>query len=120
MSTEETNDMHSYIKQILSHSQAIVWSWGAIEFHNVEYKGMQALRFPVNGFLHKGYVVVAYNGGSDAFEVYCLNEADEVVKSNDDVYLNELVSTIDSMVEKEGSNQEYDKKRREWLQSQSE
>jgi hypothetical protein len=61
---------------------------------------MAALRFSVNGVIHKGDVVVAYNRGADAFEVYCLGGGDAIVSSHDDVYLDELVEAIDKLVER--------------------
>lgn len=115
MDVENINEVCNYIKEIFKHSWHIVFSWGAVEFENVVYKDMSALKFPVNGFAHKGYVVVAFNIGDDAFEVYCLNENDDVVKSKDDVYFDELVGVIDSLVEKDCSDKEYDKKLEEWL-----
>ncbi len=108
------DQMCNYIKEIFSYSTPIIWSWGAVIFHHTEYKEMAALRFEVNGFIHKGDVVVAYNGGSDVFEVYCLGENDIVVSSNDDVYLDQLVEVIDSMVEKSGTKEEYNAQIIDW------
>lgn len=40
---------------------------------------MKALRFHVNGFLHKGFIVVALNEGTALFEVYKLDENHNVL-----------------------------------------
>ncbi len=108
------DEMCNYIKEIFSYSQGVVWSWGAIVFNHTEYKEMPALRFEVNGFIHKGDVIVAFNGGADAFEVYCLDKNEAVVNSRDDVYFDELVEVIDSMVEKAGSDETYNEQIKDW------
>lgn len=69
---------------------------------------MAALKFTVNGFLHKGDVVIAYNGGADLFELYLLKKS-EVIKSMKGIYVDELVRVIDSSVEKNTSDVEYKK-----------
>ena len=111
---EYINEICNYIQEIFSYSRPIVWSWGAVVFNNTEYKEMPALRFEVNGFIHKGDVIVAFNGGADAFEVYCLDKNDTVVTSKDDVYFDELVEVIDGMVEKAGSTETYNAQITEW------
>ncbi|MFI3293847.1 MAG: hypothetical protein SNI70_10070 [Rikenellaceae bacterium] len=117
MEKEYIDEMCNYIKQIFSYKKSIIWSWGAVVFHHVVYKEMPALRFEVNGFLHKGDVIVAFNSGADAFEVYCLDKSEAVVNSKDDVYFDELVEVIDEMVEKEGSDETYQKRVRKWIKS---
>lgn len=114
MDKEFIDEMCNYIKQILRSGGPILWSWGVENFRHIEYKEMAALRFKVNGFLHKADVVVAFNEGADCFEVYCLNENDEVVKSKDDVYLQELVDVVDQFVEKDCSQKEYNAQLEEW------
>jgi hypothetical protein len=64
-------------------------------------------------------VVVAINSGSGMFEVYCLDGDDSVVSRRDDVCLNELVGVIDTLVEKNCPDEEYDIKRRQWLAGKS-
>ena len=58
--------------------------------------------------------VVAYNGGADYFEVYCLDKSETEIKSKDDVYLDELIRVIDSMVEKDCSQAQYNVQITEW------
>ncbi|MFR9543468.1 MAG: hypothetical protein SNH27_15635 [Rikenellaceae bacterium] len=111
---EYIDEMCNYIKKIFSYSLRIVWSWGPDKYRHVVYKEMPALRFEVNGFIHKGDVIVAFNGGADAFEVYCLDKNEAVVNSKDDVYFDELVEVIDGMVEKAGSTETYNAQITEW------
>ncbi|MFR9542446.1 MAG: hypothetical protein SNG27_08715 [Rikenellaceae bacterium] len=102
MEREYIDEICNYIKEIFSYSRPIIWSWGAEKYRNIAYNDMPALRFNVNGYLHKGDVIVALNEGADAFEVFCLDDSDKVIKSKDDVYFDELVGVIDKFVENDG------------------
>ena len=74
----------------------IVLSWG---FHNA--KAIEdGLAFNVNGFIHQGRVEVLYDEGWDMFNIRLINEDGTIKKQVDGVYVDGLVSTIDSMVEK--------------------
>jgi hypothetical protein len=115
MGTDHIDETADYILTVLRSGGPVMWSWGAKNFRAAVYEGMAALRFSVSGFVHVGDVAVALNKGADVFEVYCLDCNDTVVSSRDGVYLDELVGTVDGLVEKEGSDAEYDKKRRQWL-----
>lgn len=102
---EEINDLATYVLRILSSNRSIMWSWGFSKPTAVVFREMKALRFHVQGFLHKGYVVVALNEGMDCFEVYKLDEnlkaqPDEQQEVDSDM----LVDTIDRMVETESPN----------------
>ena len=107
MNTEYRDKICHYIIRILNYAKPILWSWGPEEYYNIEYNNMPALKFKVNGFLHKDDVVIAYNEGLDCFEIYCLDKSGKVVKSRDNIYLDELVETIDCLVEKDCSLEEY-------------
>lgn len=85
----------------------VVMSWGVTDFAAMEFKGMAALRFHVNGRLFKGYVVIAYNA-SDYYEVYLLNR-DGVTCVHNEVYCDELGTTIDEAVESGTDKEEYDR-----------
>ena len=86
-------EMAKYILSILRTRPMIVFSWG---FRNAyalpENKG---LSFLVNGFKFSGCVEVVYNEGKDLFEVNLSNGT-----KVEDVYLDNLVSVIDGLVEK--------------------
>jgi hypothetical protein len=116
MDAEYINDTAQNILSIIRSGGPVTWSWGPESFQATAYKGMAALRFSVDGFVHKGEVVVAYNGGMDLFEVYCLGADGNVTASRDEVYFDELVDAIDQLVEKDCPDKEYDEKRRKWLE----
>ena len=88
-------EMANYILAILRTSQNIVWSWG---FHNP--KPLEnGLSFRVQGFLHKGWVVVEYNEGSDLFDIKLLTNQFKEVKSIEGIYVDQLIDVIDDAVE---------------------
>jgi hypothetical protein len=119
MNTNYINEQAQYILSIIRSGGQITWSWGPDAFRATEYKKMPALRFSVNGFVHKGDVIVALNGGADIYEIYLLDSDDKVADSHKEVYFDELVATIDRMVEKNGSDEEYNEKRQKWLAEKS-
>lgn len=57
------------------------------------------LRFSVNGFKHKGNVVVRYNEGMDLFDVEIITSENEVIETIDGVYFDQLIEIIDNRVE---------------------
>ena len=88
-------ETENYILSILKTDLNTIWSWG---FHNP--KAIQnGLAFKVQGFLHKGWVVIEYNEGSDLFDMKLLSNQLEEVKSIEGVYFDELIDTIDDAVE---------------------
>jgi hypothetical protein len=119
MDSKFINGTAWYILSVIRSGGPVIWSWGPEGFKATVYNGMAALRFSVNGFLHRGDVVAALNGGADMFEVYCLDGDDNVVSRRDDVCLDELVGVIDTLVEKDCPDEEYDIKRRGWLAGKS-
>lgn len=96
--------MAEYILSILRTQLMIVFSWG---FSNAQrLPNDTGLRFRVNGFKYQGIVEVIYNEGLDLFEVR-LVQTGEVTEN---VYLDNLVRVIDSMVEKTDNYEEDVKK----------
>ena len=85
--------MAEYIMTILHSQLMVVFSWG---FNSPKrLPDDKGLRFNVEGFKYSGVVEVIYNIGSDLFEVH-LSDGTKV----EDVYLDNLVEVIDSLVEK--------------------
>lgn len=85
--------MAEYIMTILRSQLMMVFSWG---FNSPKrLPDDKGLRFNVEGFKYRGVVEVSYNIGSDLFEVH-LSDGTKV----EDVYLDNLVEVIDSLVEK--------------------
>lgn len=88
-------EMANYILSILRTNLNIVWSWG---FHNP--KPLEnGLSFKVQGFLHKGWVCVEYNDGTDLFDIKLLTNQLKEVKSIQGIYVDQLIDVIDDMVE---------------------
>ena len=88
-------EMANYILAILRTSQDIVWSWGFNSPKPLE----NGLSFKVQGFLHKGWVSVEYNEGSDLFDIKLLSDQLKEVKYIESIYVDELIGVIDNAVE---------------------
>lgn len=102
-----------YIMTILRSSPVIVFSWG---FNHPQEK-VNGLRFGVNGMIYQGEVEVIYNEDRDSFSVRLVEE--ETIKEQvDDVYLGELVPTIDRLVESGNDDELYKKQVNEWLNNE--
>ena len=91
--------MAEYIMIILKSRWQIMCSWGCRTFVALS----NGLMWHVQGYLLNGWVKVLYNEGTDAFDVYFLNNRKELVKEVSEVYLDNLVDVIDYHVEKDGS-----------------
>lgn len=78
-----------------------VWSWGAHDYRNIENK---ILRFKVGGRHFKGLVWIAVNG-ADLFNIYFSkgrrseNGCYELVEKISDIFIEDLLDTIDKKVE---------------------
>ena len=88
--------MAKYILTILQSAPMVVFSWGFCHATALE----NGLQFHVTGFKHQGRVNVVYNNGTDLFEVILLDREGKEARKESDVYLDNLVSVIDSMVER--------------------
>lgn len=89
-------EMAKYIMQILRTQIMVMLSWG---FHSA-YAIENGLGFYVNGYLHKGKVEVEYDEGWDLFNVRTINRDGSVKEEQEGIYIDGLVSTIDTMVER--------------------
>ena len=99
--TENTNrnlELAMYIWRILKTQMTVIMSWGLDPSKaRVINNGMEIF---VQGFLHKGFVQITLNEGTDPFEIKLLSEERELVKFIDGVYLDCLVNTLDENIEK--------------------
>lgn len=104
-SAQEVLEAARYVQQIFWMQWPVVFSWGGSQPVAILFRKMKALRFHVNGFLHRGFIVVALNEGTDLFEVYKLDENRNVLPGEEtEVYFDTLVDTIDRMVETSNAN----------------
>lgn len=74
----------------------IVWSWG---FSKATLYNGKVLGFNVSGHHHKGKVFLVING-SDLFEIYFTTHTGTILQVQRDVYIEDLTTTIDNVVEK--------------------
>jgi hypothetical protein len=74
----------------------VVWCWGPQAWTTMN---KFALRFKVNGYLHKGHVYLSVNA-SDLFDVTLTTMRGKIISITTDIYVSELVSTIDGLVER--------------------
>ena len=102
--------MSKYILSILKTNLNVVWSWGTQNYIAFE----NGLQFKVNGFIHKGWVIVKYNEGTDLFNISLLNS--KMINKNEveEVYFDELVNVIDGLVERTSN---YEERVNNWLNS---
>lgn len=90
------------ILEILRTQPIIIFSWGLNPqtLRIAEADNMTGLQFSVNGFKHKGKVQVLYNEGLDLLEIRLLGEEDTILEKKEEVYFDELVDSIDVLVER--------------------
>lgn len=73
-----------------------VWSWGARGWTGIAGK---ILKFRVSGHLFKGVVYVGVNG-KDLFDIYLTNLKGDIKQEINDIYIDDLIDTIDQKVER--------------------
>ena len=96
--TNRSYELAMYIWSILKTQMTVIMSWGIDPGQaKVIDCGME---IHVQGFLHKGFVQITLNEGTDLFEITLLSENRETVKFIDGIYLDSLVDTIDRAIEK--------------------
>ena len=88
--------MAKYILSILKSQLMVMWSWG----FNSPIALSNGLKFKVQGFIHKGWIVVKYNNGTDLFDISLLTSKMETKKEITGIYFDMLVEVIDMEVEK--------------------
>ena len=110
------------LAQIMLTDPNTVKCWGVSKRICLYVNDMPAVGLYVNGFIHKGWVFVALNEGTDTYEVFTvIKEANNplfvVVDHKDDIYCDMLTSTIDGMIEKDPSwtDEEYNSNVDAWL-----
>jgi hypothetical protein len=76
--------------------QPTVWSWGA---HAWTKMNQFCLRFMVQGHHHRGHVYLVVNG-SDLFDAYLTTSRGTIKKIVTDIYIEDLISILDSKIER--------------------
>ena len=76
------------------------FSWGVSKKMFTFWNEMPSLMLRVSGAIHKGWVVVSLNEGSDTYEVRLLNTKKEEKAKYEDIYCDNLGSFIDGKIEK--------------------
>lgn len=118
MEKEYVSAVAQEISDVLNLCCGITMSWGLRDRRATLYKGMPALRFSVNGFVHKGDVVVALNEGQDLYECYLIGKDGNVTREFKEVYVDMLIGILDKAVETGGrTEEEYKEKVAEWLET---
>ena len=85
----------------------VLWSWGIAEQRAMNYKNMPSLALRVNGYQHKGWVIISLNEGKDLYNIYLLDKKQNVKKTFEDVYVEDL-EILDTLIETgEMGEQEY-------------
>jgi len=72
-----------------------VWSWGANSWTKMN---KALLRFKVQARRHRGHIYIAVNG-LDLFDVWLTTLEGKIKKEFKDVYLEDLIDTIDNEIE---------------------
>ena len=109
--TNRNLELAMYIWSILKTQMTVIMSWGLDPSKaRVIDNGMEIY---VQGFLHKGFVQITLNEGTDLFEIKLLSEERELVKFIEDVFLDCLVNTLDENIEK---CENYEQRVSEYLQ----
>lgn len=99
----QTLQMAGYILEVFRYYPAIVMSWG-IDIESIrpwtETETRFGVEFNVHGFKHQGKVRIVYDDGSDTFSYYLIGETDSPVLTREDIFIDNLVPSLDSDVEK--------------------
>ena len=94
------------IWRVLRTAPGIVMSWG---LNPSTVKAIDCgIRFYVSGFKHTGNVEIKLNEGADLYEIYLYDESGELKESHTDIYVDQLIDTLDTAIEYTGSD--YQKK----------
>ena len=102
---EHDIEIGQYILTILKTRLDIVASWGLDPetLRPIKY----GIQFHVQGFKHTGLVSVKLNEGEDLFEVVLISDAGDTVETRKSIFFDDLISTIDELVEK---TEDYEKR----------
>ena len=98
MDEDYSKEIAGYIFSIFHTNPFVVMSWG-INPASVTIVDV-GVKFHVQGFKHTGYVQVVLNEGEDLFEVTLISEEGETLKTIEHIFVDNLISILDSEIEK--------------------
>ena len=98
MDEEYSKEIAGYILSIFRTNPFVVMSWG-INPASITIVEV-GVKFHVQGFIHTGYVQVVLNEGEDLFEVTLISEEGETLKTIEHIFVDNLISILDSEIEK--------------------
>lgn len=75
-------------------------TWGVSKRLATIYKGMATLKLRVSGAIHKGWVYISLNQGTDTYEITLTDVHGNVKNELTDIYFDQLGTLIDSLVER--------------------
>ena len=85
----------------------VIWSWGIEEQRAMGYNKMPSLALRVNGYMHKGWVIISLQEGKDLYYIYLLDKLMNEIQVIEDVFCEDL-EILDSLIETgEMNEQEY-------------
>ena len=106
----------SLAKEYGSQWPSVLASWGCVSGTGItgrllRWRDMPAFGLHVNGYVHKGWVIISLNEGLDVYELELTDEQLFAVEGSriEEVYFDELGPRIDAMVETGGNLEEYNK-----------
>ena len=88
----------------------VLWSWGIAEQRAMNFRNMASLGIRVNGYQHKGWVIISLNEGKDLYNIYLLDKLMNVRQTIEDVYVEDLEILDTSIETGEMNEQEYSDK----------
>ena len=91
---------------VLKEQKEILYSWGFCE----EVVQEDRLLFSVRGFCFKGKVIVIFNPVTDSFTIKLEDSKGNLYSERSGIPLDELVGTIDGLVENKYSQKEYEQR----------
>ena len=95
---EKTNEMFSQL--FWSIDKWTYGSWGVSKRMYTFYKDMPTLMLRVSGLMHKGWVFISLDEGTDSYVITLLNTKYVEKKSVDNIFCDTLGETVDELIEK--------------------
>lgn len=102
MDKEEVLAIANTINQQISLTANIIvqLTWGVSKRLATIYKGMATLKLRVSGAIHKGWVYISLNQGTDTYEITLTDVHGNIKNELTDIYFDQLGTLIDSLVER--------------------